>query len=84
MTSRKPLFDNLKDTTRQACINKIIAYSEDNLVEPLGVIGAEQLLDLVLEAIHPDIYNQGLKDAQTALEGKLADLSVELDLMIRR
>lgn len=84
MKKRKPLWDCLSDTTRQHAVREIMSYFENERDDPIGHIGAEDLLDTILEHTQADIYNKGLEDAQKEIEEKIADLNVQIDLLKRQ
>ena len=53
------------------------AYSEE-FDETLSDFRAETLLDLVLKAVGPAVYNQAVKDAQAFMQSRLDDLDGEV------
>jgi len=46
--------------------------------ETLSDFRAEKVVDLMLRALGPAIYNQGVQDARMHLQGKLDDLEGEV------
>jgi uncharacterized protein (DUF2164 family) len=68
----------LSNETREDAIASIKRYFEENLPEPIGDLPANLLLNFILEEIGPAIYNQAIKDAQTRLQQRVADLDGEL------
>jgi len=44
----------------------------------LSTFRADQLIDFVLEALGPAIYNQAVQDARAYMQRKLEDLDVEV------
>jgi uncharacterized protein (DUF2164 family) len=68
----------LSKQARSAAIASVQRYFEENLPEPIGNLGAGQLLDFFVEEIGPVIYNQAIADAQTRLQQRVADLNGEL------
>ena len=55
------------------------AYSEE-FDESLSDFRAETLLDLVLKAVGPAIYNQAVNDAQAFMQSRLDDLDGEISV----
>lgn len=53
-------------------------YFEENMDEPIGDLKAGALLNFFMEEIGPAIYNQAIRDAQTRLAQRVADLDGEL------
>lgn len=83
METRKPLWDILSDERKRECVNRIIAYFQDERNEKIGVIAAQEILDTFVETAFPDIYNKGVLDAQKIIEEKSADMQFELDQLLR-
>lgn len=46
--------------------------------EKLSDFRAEQIIDLMLRTLGPDIYNQAVQDVRAHLQGKLDDLDGEV------
>lgn len=64
--------------TRTDAIASIQHYFQENMSEPIGELSAGLLLNFFIEDIGPAIYNQGVVDAQTRMQLRVADLSGEL------
>ena len=62
-----------KELKKQA-ITDLKIYFVNNRGEELGELGAELLLDFMLEKIGPVIYNQAIQDAHTFMSEKVEDL----------
>ncbi len=77
----KRKFELSSDETKRKCINEIIGRLDETLDEKIGVIAAEDILDIVTESIGPDIYNQAVKDAKKILQNRFDDIDVDLDLL---
>lgn len=59
-------------------VHQIQRYFSSQLSQDIGGFEAEFLLDFFAEQVGAYFYNQGLRDAQAQLTGKLADLSDSL------
>ena len=55
------------------------AYAEE-FDEHLSDYRAETLLDLVLKAVGPSVYNQAVKDTQAFIQSRLDDLDGEVSV----
>ena len=55
------------------------AYSEE-FDESLSDFRADTLLNLVLKAVGPAVYNQAVKDAQAFMQSRLDDLDGEISV----
>ncbi len=79
--SIKRKFDLSSDETKKECINAIITRLDDALDESIGVITAEDILDIVTTHIGPDIYNNALDDVKVLLSERFADIDVGIELL---
>ncbi|MFZ4606231.1 MAG: DUF2164 domain-containing protein [Caulobacter sp.] len=62
---------------------KLRAYLKDELDLEIGGLDAELLLDMLCERIGPRFYNQGLRDAATALAKRMDVLTEALEELER-
>lgn len=60
---------------KQVLVRKIQLYFDEELSQDIGQFDAEFLLDFFSEKLGAYYYNRGLYDAQTIIEGKVADIS---------
>jgi uncharacterized protein (DUF2164 family) len=63
---------------RTDAVASIQRYFQENMSEPIGELSAGLLLNFFIEDIGPAIYNQGVVDAQTRMQLRVADLPGEL------
>jgi uncharacterized protein (DUF2164 family) len=63
---------------RSALIRSVQAYFEEEFDERLSEFRAEALLDFFVRELGPAVYNQGVRDACGAMQGKLNDLEGEV------
>ncbi len=59
---------------KDAIVQKIRHYFEQELHQEIGQFDALFLLDFFAEKIGPYFYNKGLQDAQTVMVTKMADI----------
>ncbi len=64
----------LKKEKREELIGLIQDYHLKETGEELGHLGAEIMLDFIIEKIAPTFYNQGVTDAYKYLEEKIGDV----------
>ncbi|MFY4774927.1 DUF2164 domain-containing protein [Metabacillus sp. RGM 3146] len=64
----------LNEENKQDMIGKIQLYFSREREEEIGDLAAELFLDFFLKEVGPFIYNQGIADARTSLNEKMADL----------
>ena len=72
----------LTDDQRKAAIHSIINYYVTEREEELGIIAAEDLLDMFLDTIAKDLYNKGVDDTKKFIKEQLelADTEIEISL----
>ena len=68
----------LEDDRRKRIAAKLQEFYRDEFDEKLSAFRAEQLLDFLLTAVGPQIYNQAVQDARAFMQQKLDDLDAEI------
>ena len=68
----------LSDERRAALIAELQTRFQTELDEPLSDFRAEHILDLMIAALGPGIYNQAVQDVRAHLQSKLDDLDSEV------
>lgn len=68
----------LSETRRQRLIAGLEGFFRQEFDEEISTFRAEQLLDFFLEALGPQVYNQGVQDARAYLQRSLDDLDGEV------
>ncbi|MCW8336664.1 DUF2164 domain-containing protein [Vibrio sp. SCSIO 43135] len=63
---------------KQAIVDELQKYFENELDAELGQFDGEFLLDFICKEIGPAFYNKGVADAQLVIEKKMLDVSDEL------
>ena len=70
----------IDDERRAGLMRALQAHYRVELDEDLSDFRAETLLDIVLKAVGPAVYNQAVQDVRVHLQGKLDDLDGEIYL----
>lgn len=73
----------LEKDDRLAMARSLRAYLKDELDFEIGGLDAELLLDFLAERLGPRFYNQGLRDAATALAKRMDVLTEALEELER-
>lgn len=68
----------LSPEAQQQAIASLERYFREHMDEPIGNVAAGGLLKFFVEEIGPAVYNQGVADAQEALQQRVAELDVEV------
>ena len=74
-------WDIKDDQLRKQCVDEIIARIGEEDDTTIGVICAQEIIDIVAKYTGPNAYNMAVNDSKKLLDGKMADLEVDLDLM---
>jgi len=69
---------------QRKCIEEVIARIEEIDSDQVGVIAAQEVIDIVTENLAPDIYNAGVRDAKKLLLEKVHDIETDLDMLEQR
>ena len=68
----------LPAAARQAAIDSIRRYFDENMDEPIGNIAAGALLGFFLVEIGPLVYNQAVADVQQRLQTRINEIDLEV------
>lgn len=77
----------ISDEYKQEMVEKIQTYFERERDESIGGLAAELMLDFFLKEVGAIIYNQGVADARTVLQERMAefdDALYSLERPVRR
>jgi uncharacterized protein (DUF2164 family) len=78
MTNPSPMRIRLSPERRATLLRALKEYFSAEFDEPLSDFRAEGLLDFLVRELGPPVYNQGVRDASSFLQGKLADIEGEI------
>jgi len=68
----------LSKPDREQAIASIERYFAENMDEAIGNLGAQQLLDFMLQEIGPLAYNKAVADVQKRLQERIAEIDIEV------
>lgn len=74
-------FDSIPENIKKKCIDEIITRVEEIESEHVGMIAAQDIIDIVTEHYGPHIYNTALQDSKKLLQDKLSDIEYEIDAL---
>jgi len=69
---------SLSDERREQLLLALEGFHLENFDQPLSRFRAEQILDFMLTALGPPIYNQAVQDARAFMQRKLDELDGEV------
>lgn len=66
----------------QKCVDEVISRVQD-ISDPdqVGVIAAQDIIDIVLENMGPDIYNKAIDDSTKLLQEKIQDIEYDIEAL---
>ena len=68
----------------QKCVNEVITRLQDiDDTSVVGVIAAQDIIDIVIENLGPKIYNKAIDDINKILQAKTEDLKYEVEELRR-
>lgn len=75
-------WDADNEELQRKLLNELITRIQD-IEDPstIGVIGAQEIVDIVTENLGPEIYNKGIADARKMIMDKLADLDTDISTL---
>lgn len=74
-------FDNIPEEVKRKCVAEVITRVEEMSGSEVGIIAAQDIIDIVTQNLGPEIYNMALHDTKKLLQSKLADLEYEVDAL---
>lgn len=77
----KRKWDVTNEEAQKKCIDEVIARVDELETTEIGVIAAQDIIDIIIENLAPDIYNTGVADAQKVIQKKLQDIEVDLQML---
>jgi uncharacterized protein (DUF2164 family) len=77
----KRKWDLASEERQRKCIDEVITRIEEIESSTVGVIAAQDIIDIVTENLGPEIYNAGLRDAKKIIQSKTVDAETEIDLL---
>ncbi len=84
MTEAKRGWDLLSDDKRKEAIESIIDFFKTERDEEIGIIAAEDVLDMLMQNIGRQIYNKGIEDAKKVLHSRFEDMTTDLESLARK
>ncbi len=83
MDTSKRAWDSLSKEKRKSSIEEIITFFKEERNEEIGIIAAENILDFFLQNVGKDTYNKGVEDAIAVIKGRLEDVELDLDSLMK-
>lgn len=72
-------FDGLSEEARKRCIAEVITRVQEIDSDEVGVIAAQDIIDIVTQNLGPEIYNSAVRDTKKLVLEKMSDIDFEID-----
>ncbi len=80
---KKPWDALITDEEREDAVKKTIAFFLDERDEEIGVVAAEQVLNMFMEMLGPKIFNTGVMEGKEWLKVRLTDMEIDYDTLLQ-
>ena len=75
-------WDTENEELQRKLLNEIIArVQEIDDTSTVGVIAAQDIVDIITENLGPEIYNKGIADAKKMIVNKLSDIEIDISTL---
>lgn len=77
-------WDTENEAVQKKCIDEVITRIEEIESSTVGVIAAQDIIDIVTENLGPEIYNLGVRDAKKVFQIKSHGIEADIDMLEQR
>jgi len=74
-------WDITDEQTKRKCVDEVLTRIEEQDGSEFGMIAAQEIIDIVAVHLGPAIHNAAVDEAKNAVQTKLSDLEVDLDIL---
>jgi uncharacterized protein (DUF2164 family) len=74
-------WDINNEQIKKQCIDEVLARIDEQADAEFGIIAVQEIIDIVAKHLGPQIYNTALEDTKKAIQTKLVDLEVDIDIL---
>jgi uncharacterized protein (DUF2164 family) len=84
MTQAKRSWDLLTDSQRKTAVDEIISFFRNERNEEIGILAAENLLDMFQHQVGVQLYNKGVEDTKDFVKSRLEEVSIDIEVSLKR
>lgn len=84
MMNNKSKFSLISDAKKRGAVEAIIAFYKRERDEEIGVIAAEEILDLVVDLVGREIFNKGVDETVRLLQDRLGSVWVDVEAIVKK
>lgn len=74
-------FDNISKEIEKQCMEEVITRIQEIEGSDVGIIAAQDIINIVKQNLGPEIYNTGVRDANKLIQERFADIEVDINLL---
>ena len=74
----------ISDEKKREVVEAIIAFYKRERDEEIGVIAAEEILELVIDLVGRDIFNKGVDETARLLQDRLSGVWVDVEATVKK
>ena len=84
MKNDKSKLSLISDEKKREAVESIIAFYKRERDEEIGVIAAEEILELVIDLVGKDIFNKGIDETVRLLQDRLSGVWVDVEATVKK
>lgn len=84
MKNDKNKISLISEEKKREVIGAIIAFYKRERDEEIGVIAAEEIMELVIDLVGRDIFNKGVDETTKLLQDRLASAWVDVEAIVKK
>ena len=84
MKNDKSIISLISDEKEREVVEAIIAFYKRERDEEIGVIAAEEILELVIDLVGREIFNKGVDETVRLLQDRLGSVWVDVEAIVKK
>lgn len=74
----------ISDEKKRGAVEAIIAFYKRERDEEIGVIAAEEILELVIDLVGKDIFNKGVDETVRLVQDRLSGVWMDVEATVKK
>lgn len=84
MKKDKSKLSVISEEKKREVVGAIIAFYKRERGEEIGVIAAEEIMELVIDLVGRDIFNNGVDETTKLMQDRLASVWVDVEATVKK
>lgn len=84
MAKTKRSWDFLSEDQRRTFVNEIINFFGSQRDEQIGIIAAEEILDMFLQTAGSQIYNMGVNETKDFFKNRFEEINTDIEIFLKK